>query len=112
MIAVEAAACGAYPVSAAHSGLAEVSATLARAVGPAATRWLSFALDEDAVEALADRVTGWLHAEPELRAQTRRALVAEARERYSWQGVARGVIAAARGELARLEGPRAEGAFG
>jgi glycosyltransferase involved in cell wall biosynthesis len=112
MIAVEAAACGAFPVSAAHSGLAETSAMLAGALPPAAARLLSFATDEDAVQALADRVSDWLAAGPQLREQTRSALVATVRERYSWEGVARGVIAAARGELERLERPRAAGAFG
>ncbi len=112
MIAVEAAACGAFPVSAAHSGLAEVSAVLARALPAAAAQWLSFALDERAVDALADRVSAFLGSGPELQAQTRAALVATVRERYSWEGVARGVLAAARGELERLEAPRAAGTFG
>jgi glycosyltransferase involved in cell wall biosynthesis len=105
MVAAEAAACGALPVSAAHSGLAEVSDTLARAVGERVTTWLSFPIDDDAVSALAERVIGWLGSDPELRAQTRERLVATVRERWSWEGVAGGVIAAARGELAALQKP-------
>ncbi len=102
MVAAEAAACGALPISAAHSGLAEVSAVLAAAVPAPAAGWLSFAIDDRAVEALAERVSGWLHADPRLRARTRAALVETVRERWSWEGVARGVIAAAQGDLDAL----------
>ncbi|HWX52454.1 MAG TPA: glycosyltransferase family 4 protein, partial [Solirubrobacteraceae bacterium] len=105
MVAAEAAACGVLPVSAAHSGLAEVSDALARAVPEQVARWLSFPVDDDAVRALAARLCGWLQADPALRSATREGLVATARERWSWQGVARGVIAAARGELEALQRP-------
>jgi glycosyltransferase involved in cell wall biosynthesis len=105
MVAAEAAACGALPVSAAHSGLAEVSDALARAVPPRAARWLSFPVDDDAVAALAERLVGWLGAEEPLREETRLGLVATVRERWSWEGVADGVIAAARGELGSLQRP-------
>jgi glycosyltransferase involved in cell wall biosynthesis len=92
-------------VSAAHSGLAEVSATLADAVPPAAAPLLSFPLGPGAVDALADRIAGWLEAPGDLRARTREALVATARERYSWQGVARAVVSAAQGRLDELPPP-------
>ena len=105
MVAAEAAACGALPVSAAHSGLLEVSDALAQAVPPAAGGWLRFTIDDGAVRALAARLLGWLSADPELRASTRAGLVAAVRERWSWQSVASGVIAAARGELGRLQEP-------
>ncbi len=105
MVAAEAAACGALPVGAAHSGLAEVSAALARSVPPQAQRLLSFPVDDRAVWALAERLTGWLTAGQELREQTRAGLVAEVRRRWSWQGVGRGVIAAAQGELEELSRP-------
>jgi glycosyltransferase involved in cell wall biosynthesis len=102
MVAVEAAACGALPISAAHSGLAEVSAVLAGAVPEPAAGWLSFAIDDHAVQALAARLIGWLQADPQLRARTRAGLVETVRERWSWEGVARGVIAAAQGDLDAL----------
>ncbi|HXA54574.1 MAG TPA: glycosyltransferase family 4 protein [Solirubrobacteraceae bacterium] len=105
MVAAEGAACGALPVSAGHSGLAEVSAALARAVPTQAAGWLSFPVDDDAVPALAERLIGWLHADAALRADTRAALVATVRELWSWEGVARGVIAAACGELDALPRP-------
>jgi glycosyltransferase involved in cell wall biosynthesis len=105
MVAAEAAACGALPISAAHSGLAEVSTVLARAVPESARDWLSFAVDDHAVTALADALIGWLGADGELRERTRAGLVAAVRERWSWEGVARGVIAAAQGDLDALAKP-------
>jgi glycosyltransferase involved in cell wall biosynthesis len=105
MVAAEAAACGALPVCAEHSGLAEVTGTLARAIPSEAAGWLSFAVDDGAVAALADCLRGWLTAEPELRTRVRLGLVETVRERWSWEGVARGVIAAADGELDTLQRP-------
>ncbi len=105
MVAAEAAACGALPVSAAHSGLAEVTAALAAAVPERASAWLSFAIDQNAVRALAACVTGWLGASPELQTLTRTGLVSTARRRWSWEGVAVGVIAAANGDLDGLAEP-------
>jgi len=98
MVAVEAAACGVLPVSAGHSGLAEVSEVIAHEVPSEVSGWLSFPVDDDAVRAIAERVIAWLEADRALKAQARAALVSVARERWSWEGVARGVIAAARGE--------------
>ncbi|HEX2085395.1 MAG TPA: glycosyltransferase family 4 protein [Solirubrobacteraceae bacterium] len=106
MVAAEGAACGLLPISAAHSGLAEVTAQLAEAVPPEAAPWLSFRVDDGAVEALADRIASWLEAPEELRRRTRAALVATARERFSWDGVAREAIAAAEGRLEGLRRPR------
>jgi glycosyltransferase involved in cell wall biosynthesis len=102
MVAAEAAACGTLPVVANHSGLGEVAATLAAAVPPEARAWLSFELADDAVTQLADALSGWLAAPAELRRATREAIVRTTRERYSWTGVARTVIAAAQGDLASL----------
>jgi glycosyltransferase involved in cell wall biosynthesis len=98
MVAVEAGACGALPVSAAHSGLAEVSQELAGELPPEVAAWLSFPVDDGAVQALGERLVAWLGADSALQERTRAALVAAVRERWSWQGVARGVIAAAGGE--------------
>jgi glycosyltransferase involved in cell wall biosynthesis len=105
MVAAEAAACGALPISAAHSGLAEVSSALAEAVPSELVGLLSFPVDDDAVAALAARIVGWLTADDEARERTRAGLVETVRKRWSWQGVARGVIAAARGELDELQAP-------
>lgn len=105
MVAAEGAACGALPVSAAHSGLAEVSGVLANAVPAQAAGWLSFPVDDDAVPAIARCLVGWLRADPTLRELTRAGLVETVREHWSWEGVARGVIEAASGELDVLPSP-------
>jgi glycosyltransferase involved in cell wall biosynthesis len=105
MVAAEAAACGALPVVANHSGLAEVARTLGAAAPPSARPWLTFDLGPGAVRELAADLTAWLEAPAGLRAATRAAIVAATRERYSWEGVARSVIAAARGELDGLPRP-------
>jgi glycosyltransferase involved in cell wall biosynthesis len=105
MVAAEAAACGALPVSAFHSGLAEVSGVLARAVPERAADWLSFPIDDHAVRALAAALTGWLQSDAALRARTRAGLVTTVRERWSWEGAARGVLAAAQGDLDGLAVP-------
>ena len=105
MVAAEAAACGALPVVANHSGLGEVARTLAEAVPEPARGWLTFEVGPDAVDGLAAGLSGWLAAPAELREETRRAIVAATRERYSWEGVARTVVAAARGELDGLSRP-------
>jgi glycosyltransferase involved in cell wall biosynthesis len=102
MVAAEAAACGTLPLSAAHSGLAEVTAILAAAVPAEARNWLAFEVSGRAVEAIAERVAAWLRAGPDLRRRTRAALEQVARERFSWEGVARGVVAAAQGRLEDL----------
>jgi glycosyltransferase involved in cell wall biosynthesis len=105
MVAAEAAACGALPISSAHSGLAEVSDALARAVPDSVAPWLSFPIDDSSVRALAERIVAWLEVDPALREQTRAGLAETVRERWSWEGVARGVIAAAHGELDALATP-------
>jgi len=100
MVAAEGAACGALPVCAAHSGLAEVAAALAQSVPAPARPWLAFPVEDPAVDpvrAIAERLVAWLEAPAELRDATRAALVETVRERWSWEGVARGVIAAAGG---------------
>lgn len=102
MVAAEAAACGALPICADHSGLAEVAGALAQALPEEARPWLGVPVDDQVVAALAHRVAGWLQAPAPLRARTREALSAAARERYSWEGVARRVLSAARGELGAI----------
>jgi glycosyltransferase involved in cell wall biosynthesis len=105
MVAAEAASCGALPVSAAHSGLAEVSKILAEALDEDVRPLLSFELADDAVEQIADRLVRWFRLDPEGRAVASRALSDVARERFSWEGVAGGVIAAAEGRLDALPLP-------
>jgi glycosyltransferase involved in cell wall biosynthesis len=105
MVAAEAAACGTLPVVADHSGMGEVARTLRAAVPEEARSWLSFEVGPTSVAELADALSGWLAASDELRATTRAAIVDVTRARYSWDGVAAGVIAAALGELDGLPQP-------
>jgi glycosyltransferase involved in cell wall biosynthesis len=105
MVAAEAAATGTFPVVARHSGLAEVADTLAAAVPQPAQPWLTFDVGPTAVAELAEALSSWLAAPEHLREQTRAGIVAATRDRYSWDGVARSVIAAARGELDGLPEP-------
>src|SRR5215207_2902483 len=105
MVAVEAAAAGTAPVSAAHSGLAEVSSELAEALPPEAAGLVSFELDECAVESLASRINGWLALEPDIREEALAALRDVAARNWGWQGVAKGVLAASAGDLQELSSP-------
>jgi glycosyltransferase involved in cell wall biosynthesis len=111
MVAAEAAACGALPVSAAHSGLAEVSSVLARDLPASVREFLSFPLERHVVRSIAACVSGWLLSPAGARDAVRASLVASVAAHYSWEGVARGVIAAARGDLDALDAPDAPGSL-
>jgi glycosyltransferase involved in cell wall biosynthesis len=107
MVAVEAAACGTLPVSAAHSGLREVTRMFEPAVEADVRPLLSFEPGPGAIRDIADRLTRWLELPPARREAARAALAALARERYGWERVAEGVIAAAQGRLSELPEPPA-----
>jgi glycosyltransferase involved in cell wall biosynthesis len=102
MVAVEAAACGALPVSAGHSGMLEVSRQLSPALPSGVAELISFPVEPGAVEAIAARLGGWLSLPEAERTESRAALVERVRELWSWEGVARGVLAAAASELDAL----------
>ena len=103
MVAAEAAACGALPISAAHSGLAEVTAVLAQGVSKEVAPLLSFERGMRAVEGIADAVNGWLDLDEQTREEARDQLAQTARARFSWERVADGVLAGARGRLDLLD---------
>ena len=105
MVAVEAAACGALPISAGHSGMLEVSRQLAAALPPEVAELTSFPVGEGAVEAIAARLRTWLALPEAERERAREELVATVRRLWSWEGVARGVLATAAGELGDLPRP-------
>jgi glycosyltransferase involved in cell wall biosynthesis len=105
MVAVEAAACGTLPVSAGHSGMLEVSRQLAGSLPPEVGRLTSFPIEPGAVEAIAARLGGWLALSEGERESARQALVETVRRLWSWEGVARGVLAASAGELGDLPRP-------
>ncbi|MGH3102219.1 MAG: glycosyltransferase, partial [Thermoleophilia bacterium] len=93
MVAAEAAACGVFPVSAAHSGLAEVTRALAAEVPEQARPWLDFEVGDGAVRDLASSLISWLQAPEDVREATRAGIVEVVREKYSWEGLARTVVA-------------------
>lgn len=105
MIVAEAAAAGALPVSADHSGLAEVSRVLGDALPEELGALLRFPI-EQAPEAIAQRLLSWFALPEPLRAGARAALLATVRARFSWAGVAAAVLAAAKGELETLPAPQ------
>ncbi len=98
MVAAEAAACGVLPLSAGHSGMAEVTAMLAPALPEELRPLLSFEVGSRAVEEIAEKLVAWLTLDPAERDRARSALAAEAARRYSWESVAEGVIAAAQAD--------------
>jgi glycosyltransferase involved in cell wall biosynthesis len=105
MVAAEAAACGVLPVSAGHSGMLEVSRKLAETLPSEVAELVSFPVEVGAVEVIAARLNGWLGLPEAERVEAREALVATAQRLWSWEGVARGVLAASAGKLAELSPP-------
>ena len=105
MVAAEAAAAGALPVSARHSGAAEVSRELAADLPADVAPLVSFDLGDDAVDQIAARLNAWL-ALPEAERRAAGDALRETCDRiWSWQGVARTVLAASAGELEDLPVP-------
>jgi glycosyltransferase involved in cell wall biosynthesis len=105
MVAAEAAACGALPLSANHSGMAEVTAALAPALPGSLRGLLAFDVGPDAVDQIASKLVTWLQLDAAERRGARASLAAAAARRYSWESVAEGVVAAARGALDELPRP-------
>src|SRR5829696_8872701 len=97
MVAAEAAACGALPLSANHSGMAEVTATLRPALPEHLRHLMSFEVGPGAVREIAEKLVTWLTLDPDERERARAALAADAARQYSWESVAEGVIEAASG---------------
>ena len=105
MVAAEAAAAGALPVSAHHSGAAEVSQALADHLPPSVAGLVSFPLDERTVVAIATRVDAWLALPVAEREAAGEDLRETADRLWSWRGVARTVLRASAGELDDLRHP-------
>ena len=105
MVAAEAAACGVLPLSAHHSGMAEVTATLAPAMPEHLRPLLSFTVGPDAVDQIAAKLVAWLRLDPVERERARAALAEQAAAHYAWESVAERVIAAAEGRLDTLPYP-------
>jgi glycosyltransferase involved in cell wall biosynthesis len=102
MVAAEAAAAGVLPVSAGHSGALEVSRALAASLPSEVAELVSFPVDEGAVLGIAERLNAWLSLDPAVRERARSALAETSGRLWSWEGVARGVLAASAGRLDEL----------
>jgi glycosyltransferase involved in cell wall biosynthesis len=102
MVAAEAAACGVLPLSANHSGMAEVTATLAPALPEELRPLLSFQVGPDAVDQITRKLLGWLTLDTAQRERAKAALAEQAAAHYAWESVAERVIAAAEGRLDTL----------
>lgn len=89
MVAAEAAACGVLPIVPRHSGIGEVGAALEEALG--AEGLLTFDPDDPVrgIAAAIDRVLGLSEEERRSSAQVATEL---ARERWSWEHVANGLL--------------------
>ena len=92
MVAAEAAAAEVAPVSANHSGAAEVSRALAADLPEDAASLIAFDLDDHAVESIARCLNGWLGMDPAESAAARAQLRATVTRLWSWEGLARSVI--------------------
>ncbi|HEU5158394.1 MAG TPA: glycosyltransferase family 4 protein [Streptosporangiaceae bacterium] len=97
MVVAEAACCGALPLSARHSGLAEVTAELAPVLDEDLRGLLSFERGPGAVREIADKLTRWLTFDE--RGQVTKSLAEFARGQFGWERIAAGVIDAALGRL-------------
>ncbi|MCB0871208.1 MAG: glycosyltransferase family 4 protein [Solirubrobacterales bacterium] len=102
MVAAEAAASGVLPVCAEHSGLAEVTATLADEV-PEVKSMIGLPLGPGAVAELAGKVNRWLALDRPERIEIGGNIAESADRNWSWQGVARDVISASAGEVRKVE---------
>ncbi len=105
MVAAEAAACGVPPISAEHSGLAEVTHTLQQNISGLSGTILSFTVNDAAVEQLAARIDRAFALGDDQRTELSSRLVQTARARFSWAGVADDLIAAGTGRAEALRKP-------
>jgi glycosyltransferase involved in cell wall biosynthesis len=83
----------------------EASSRIAEALDPEIARLLSFPVERDAIEQLAERLLAWLALDPERRREVGRQLAHRVDELWSWDRVAEGVIAASAGRLDELPAP-------
>jgi glycosyltransferase involved in cell wall biosynthesis len=97
MVAAEAAAAEVPPVSANHSGAAEVTRALAADLPEEAAALVAFDLGDGAVEAIVTCLNGWLGMDAEHSEKARAELRKTATRLWSWEGVARSVIDACSG---------------
>ncbi|UJA20626.1 glycosyltransferase family 4 protein [Thermoleophilia bacterium SCSIO 60948] len=99
MVAAEAASAGVLPVSADHSGMAEVSRELRAALPPEVADLVAFPLGLGSVTAIAERLQAWLATPPGERAAVGEQLRETVARIWSWERVAEDLIAASHGDI-------------
>ena len=107
MVAAEAASCGALPVSAGHSGMLEVSRQLATTLPDPVAPLTSFPVEPRCRRGDRRPSHRWFEIPEQTRAEARATLVETVARLWSWEGVARGVLDAAAGNLGGLPVPPA-----
>ena len=103
MVAAEAAACGALPVCANHSGLAEVAAIIGERLPLKVRELLTFERGMQAVDDLAYALEAWLDMDDRTRDDDAHGPGRGRRARFGWETVAETVVNAAQGRVTRLE---------
>jgi glycosyltransferase involved in cell wall biosynthesis len=103
MVAAEAAAVGALPICAAHSGLAEVTSILGEKLPARVRELLTFERGMRAVDDLGLAMNEWLELDDRTRHSARATLVKAATDEFGWEAVAETVMAASQGRTTRLE---------
>jgi glycosyltransferase involved in cell wall biosynthesis len=83
----------------------EASSRMATALPDDVAPLISFPVAEGAVGEIADRLRAWLAIEPARRREIGATLARRVDELWSWEGVARGVVAASQGKLDELSPP-------
>ena len=102
MVAAEAAAAGVLPVSAAHSGAAEVSRALAATLPAEIASWSRSRSTTAAVRGIAARLNAWLRMDEPTRERARRALADTASRALGLGGGGAGRARRLRGRLDEL----------
>ncbi len=105
MVAVEATACGVWPIVAKHSGLAEVVEELARVVPAEYQELLSFEVGPGAVREIAKHIITWLGMDADERKRLTKIIRELTVKKWSWNGVAQTVLAACEGKIDELPVP-------
>jgi len=105
MVAVEATACGVWPIVAKHSGLAEVVEELARVVPAEYQKLLSFEVGPGAVQEIAGHIITWLGMDADERKHLTKIIRELTVKKWSWNGVAHTVLAACEGKIDELPEP-------
>jgi glycosyltransferase involved in cell wall biosynthesis len=109
MVAIEAVASGVWPIVTNQSGLAEVASTLSRAIPAERSALLSFDPGPGAVRQLADHICTWFAIPSDERLELTTTLRKASEKLWSWEVIAKSLIAACDGRLDELPAPKLNG---